>query len=485
MSDNAKMQIKRAKLIATLGPASSGTEKLMEFIAAGMNVARLNMSHGNHEQHKKTIVNVREASRRVGREVAILCDLQGPKLRVEQLNQPLLLQTGTEWLVGPSTEQSLHLPLIPTTYAQIARDCKAGMCILFDDGMLTAEVLDVHDDFVRVRIVQGGELKSNKGINLPDAEVSAPSFTEKDRADLRFGIEHGVDYFALSFVRCREDIEQIKAELQHHGSDIPVIAKIENQQAINNLDQILDAADVIMVARGDLGVEIGNHRVPLLQKRIINQCNLLGIPVITATQMLESMIQHPQPTRAEASDIANAIWDGTDAVMLSAETAAGAYAVRAIEVMSQIVCEAEKQPRQRPPLRSVEVADAGGAIMLAASLVAEKVHALHIVSVTQRGCSLRKLCQIRPQVSIIGVSNSLDVVRRMSLLWGVNPYFIDIDHESELDLEGELFARIKRDYSLQIGDKLVIARGEGEFFAKGNAHSLRVKEINSLGPVQK
>ncbi len=345
--------MRRTKIVCTIGPATSSEEQLERLMRAGMNVARLNFSHGIQEEHAAVIERIRRISARLGCPIAILQDLQGPKIRVGSLQdgQPIRLVDGAQVTITtrPVAGDS---QTIPTTYMHLPQDVKPGDRILLDDGLMELRVLDAGATDVRCQVVHGGLLKEHKGINLPGVAVSAPALTEKDRDDLRFGIMHGVDYVALSFVRRPEDVlearklvHQFQAESEAEGKhalvDIPLIAKLEKPEAVMQLNAILDVVDGVMVARGDLGVEMSPEKVPLIQKRVIARCNEMGLPVITATQMLESMVTNPRPTRAEVNDVFNAILDGTDAVMLSAETATGAYPIEAVQMMVCIALEAE------------------------------------------------------------------------------------------------------------------------------------------------
>ena len=473
---------RHAKIVATLGPASSSVEMIAALIMAGMNVARLNMSHGTHESHAALIKNIREASGKTGLEVAILLDLQGPKIRVDALPTPLQLQAGETWVIGTAnvrdTYPEYHGRFIPTTYERLVSDCRDGDRILFNDGAITTRAVARRNDLYEIQVEIGGELTSHKGINLPDSIVTTSSFTEKDQLDLAFGLKHHIDYAALSFVRKKEDVIHVKEAIDKQGTDIPVIAKIENSEGIKNISEIIDAAEVIMVARGDMGVEIGNHLVPTIQKQIINRCNQQGVPVITATQMLESMINSPVPTRAEASDVANAIWDGTDALMLSAETASGKYPVEAISMMGKIISEAEKSPKERPSLRNLDLARVDDAIMLAASLLAEKIGAKRILAVSEAGKSCLKITRYRPRVSILGISHRLEIVRKMCLYWGVSPFLLNNYQEDHPDLERYVINEVRERCQLIHGDRIVITRGSGKFFTSGGSNSVRVETIN-------
>lgn len=476
------MSTRRAKIIATVGPSSNSIETLEKLILAGMNAARVNMSHGTYEAHAQTIKNVREASKNVKREVAILLDLQGPKIRVDKLPVPLELKDGEVWVIGPShvKEQfpEYAANFIPTIYKNLVKDAHVGARILFDDGLLEAEAIEKDREVLKIKVIVGGTLKSNKGINLPYVKVSAPSFTDKDREDLIFGLEQGVDYVALSFVRTAQDVLEVKELLAKMKIQIPIISKVEKPEALDNIKEIIDASEAIMIARGDMGVEVGNHLVPLMQKKIIKLCNEIGKPVITATQMLESMITNSRPTRAEASDVANAVWDGTDIVMLSGETASGKYPVEAVAMMNQIVEEAEKAPKERPLLRNMEISGVDASVQVAASLLAEKVNARWIMSITQSGNSCQKMTRFRPKTRVLGVTNSIHVVRKMCLYWGVTPYFYEVGLEGGVEkLEEMMFETLKKKNATMNGDNIVVTVGEGKYFQQGTTNSIRVETV--------
>jgi len=472
---------RRAKIVATLGPSSNTVEKISELIEAGLNVARVNMSHGTHESHAKLIKTIREASSRVGREVAILIDLQGPKIRVDKLPENLELKSGEEWVIGQSSDMEKYPQYkdkyIPTIYDKLVEDCHDGARILFDDGLIIAEAIERDGGVYKIKVKVGGTLKSNKGINLPDCDVSAPSFTQKDHDDLMFAIYHDIDFIALSFVRKKEDIQQVKNLLHKLKLNIPIISKIEKPQAVDNIEEILEVTDAIMVARGDMGVEVGNHLVPSIQKRLITLCNERMKPVITATQMLESMTNNPTPTRAEASDVANAIWDGTCAVMLSGETASGAYPVETIRTMGEIIKEAEKTPRVRPLLRNIDLSSVNSSVMVAASMIAEKVGAKRILAMTESGHSCLKVSMFRPHTKVMGITSSLQTARRICLYWGVQPYLLAEYDEDNYSFRADVLNKVKIDRHLENGDKLVITRGDGKFFTGGSSNSVKVEII--------
>jgi len=479
--------MRKAKIVATLGPVSSSKEIIKELINVGLNVCRINMSHGTYEGHQTVIQNIRAASKETGYEVAILADLQGPKIRVDKLPEPLKLDKGTHWVIGPSKCKDLYPEYkdcyIPTIYEKLVDDCHDQARILFDDGLIQATALVRDRDVYKIEVTVGGTLKSNKGINLPDCDVSAPAFTDKDREDLMFALKEGVDYIALSFVRKKEDVLEVKHLLHSLKVNIPIISKIEKPQAINNLEDILAVTDAIMVARGDMGVELGNHLVPAAQKKIINMCNTRGIPVITATQMLESMTENPTPTRAEASDVANAIWDGTDAVMLSGETASGKYPIETIKMMDKIVQEAERTPKERPLLRYQDLSSITSSVMVAASMIAEKISAKRIVSVTETGSSCLKITQFRPSVQVLGITNSIKVARRMCLYWGVSPFIVTSEKHESPEFMKNILSEVKNRLKLKNGDKLVVTRGDGKFFSQGSSNSVKVEMIKDTPKV--
>jgi pyruvate kinase len=479
------MSIRRAKIIATIGPSSNTVEMLEKMIKAGMNAARINMSHGTYEAHEQSIKNIRQASRNVGREVAVLLDLQGPKIRVDKLPEPLQLNDGDIWVIGPSHVKDQYPEyvknFIPTIYKNLVKDAHVGARILFDDGLLEAEAIEKDRDVLKIKMIVGGVLKSNKGINLPYVKVSAPSFTEKDREDLIFGLKQGVDYVALSFVRTANDILEVKSLLHQMKVQIPIVSKVEKPEALDNMESIIQASDAIMIARGDMGVEVGNHLVPSIQKTMIKACNELGKPIITATQMLESMITNSRPTRAEASDVANAIWDGTDCVMLSGETASGKYPIEAIQIMGQIVEEAEKKPAERPLLRHMNITSVTASVQVAGSIVAEKVNARWIISITEGGNSCLKMTRFRPKTHVLGVTNSLNVIRKMCLYWGISPYYFNIHEDTDLTrLEGLMIDKLKSEDLVKLGDKVVVTVGDGKFFKQGTTNSIRVETIKDV-----
>jgi len=482
------MKVRRAKIVGTLGPSSNTVEMIEKLIKAGLNVARVNMSHGTHEGHAELIKNIRTASKNINREVGILIDLQGPKIRTDKLPNGLQLKAGDTWVIGQSKDYEKYPEYkdcyIPTIYDKLVDDCHDGARILFDDGKLMAKAVERDRDVYKIEVVLGGELKSNKGINLPDCDVSAPAFTEKDREDLMFALKHDIDFIALSFVRRREDIMEVKSLLHRLKMNIPIVSKIEKPQAVEHIDEILEVTDLIMVARGDMGVEVGNHLVPSIQKDLINKCNERMIPVITATQMLESMTDAPTPTRAEASDVANAVWDGTDAVMLSGESASGDYPVEAVQMMNDIIFEAEKKPKERPLLRHMDLSSVNSSLMVAASMIAEKVNAKRILALTEAGNSCLKISMFRPQTPVAAVTSSMRAARRVCMFWGVYPFVIKEYAEDVTGYQKAVLKEARERMDLHNGDKVVIARGDGRYFSKGNSNSVKVDIIKDAPAVE-
>ncbi|MGB1892339.1 MAG: pyruvate kinase [Candidatus Latescibacterota bacterium] len=417
--------MRRAKIVCTIGPASRSPDVLRALVDAGMDVARLNFSHGSHADHAAVVADLRRIADEAGRPLAILQDLQGPKIRLGTLQGGAVqLSTGARFVLT-TEEIEGDADRASTTYKALPSDVTQGDDILLSDGLLRLRVDGVNGEDITCTVVDGGHLRQRAGINLPGAELSVPSMTEKDLADLAFGVEQGVDWVALSFVRSAADVDALKAELARLQADAGVIAKLEKPQAIDALDDIVDAADAIMVARGDLGVEMSPERVPFIQKTIIRACAAAGKPVITATQMLESMIENPRPTRAEASDVANAVFDGTDAVMLSGETAMGAHPVHAVQMMHRIVSEAERnvaaQPEMRRRARREAALSFSDAIAEAAGQVAADTKAAAIVAFTQSGFSAKLIARSRPQTRIYAFTPHRRVQRRLCVHWGLEP----------------------------------------------------------------
>ena len=456
--------MRRAKIVATIGPASASQASLQQLIRAGIDVARLNFSHGTQEEHGRTIQDIRAAALAVGRPIAILQDLQGPRIRVGHLSTPVSVSAGQS--VTLSTEEDPPHGLIPVTYRHLPADVKPGDRILIDDGRIELLVEASSANAVNCRVVTPGMINSHKGMNLPGVTVSAPTLGEKDREDLIFGLAHGVDYVALSFVRQPEDLKEARAFIAKEGADIPLIAKIERPEAVARLEEILQVSDGIMIARGDLAIETSPEAVPWIQKRLIRACNQSRVPVITATEMLESMTQNRRPTRAEASDVANAVFDGTDALMLSEETAIGKYPVESVETMARIVEAAEAGAmspdrqilagKRRPP--TTVPASFAAATCAAGARAAEETGARVIVAFTESGTTARLLSKERPAVPIIAYTPYDAIRRRMALYWGVVPKAMRTIENTD-DLIHELERSLREDKLAEVGDRIVIVTG--------------------------
>ncbi len=468
------MNIRRTKIVATLGPATSSREQVAALIAAGLDVARVNASHGTPEQHASLIAATRAASAQAGKPVAVLLDLQGPRIRVGALAAPVVLVPGRTVCFAP--EGAAGAGDIPTTY-DLAADVREGTRILLADGLMELDVVAVRPPRVEARVKDGGELTSHKGINLPGVAVSAPALTEKDRADVAFALEHGVEYLALSFVRKAEDVAALRALLP---ATVRIVAKIEKDTALGDLERITDASDAVMVARGDLGVELSFELVPLAQKRVIRVAVEHRRPVITATQMLESMIHNPRPTRAEASDVANAILDGTDAVMLSAETAVGDHPTGAVEAMDRIIRAVEGDAHWRPGPEWLDGrADAPArtehAVAAAAVAAAKMLRAPVIVTFTKSGFSARMVAASRPAVPILAVTDNGPTFRQLALVWGVIPMLADGPPQYDAMLDAAR-GRILEQGLAKRGDRVVVTAGV-PFDVPGTTNLVKVEEV--------
>ena len=430
---------RKAKIVATIGPASDSEDMLEKLILAGMNVARLNFSHGTHEEHAANIEKIRRLSKKLGRSVGILQDLQGPKIRVGDLDAPLQLEAGEEvCFYATGTEApNTHEKNIPVDFHELFETVHAGDSMLLDDGHLTMRVLTVHACSLQAVAVVGGTLTSHKGINLPGVQLRISGYTSKDKADLEFGVSQGVDAVAVSFVRTAEDVIEVREEMERFAKGYPapmLIAKLERPEAIDNIDAILAAVDGVMVARGDLGVEMPPERVPVLQKMIIQKANAQAKIVITATQMLESMIYNPLPTRAEASDIANAIFDGTDSVMLSAESAAGKYPIRSVEMMERIILEAESHNSEWGTVidRRLGLGRGDAASMSrAARELANDKDVTAVAVFTSQGSTAWLVSKIRPTKRILAFTPVEMTYRKLSFLWGVYPQLVPFANSLE------------------------------------------------------
>jgi len=440
---------------------------------AGLNVARINFSHGTHAQHAATIALIRDVANSMGRPVAILGDLQGPRIRIGDLPAPRMLGDGSDIVLVPEHQEQGDE--IPVTYAGLADDVHVGDRILINDGLIDVVVLDIVKPRVFARVLHGGELTSHKGMNLPGVQVSAPSITDKDREDITFAVEQDLEYLALSFVRRAQDIAELRGLIP---KSMLVVAKIEKDSALENIETIVRASDGVMVARGDLGVELPFEEVPYAQKRIIALCNRLGRPVITATQMLESMITHPRPTRAEASDVANAILDGTDAVMLSAETATGLYPRLAVEAMNRIISEIESTPQQwrrDERVRSDTAVSTEFAIAAAGAAAVGMLNAPALIVFTKSGFSARIVASHRPSVPILVLTDIPRTFRQLALVWGVIPELVPhcntYDEMVRLALEA-----VQRQGLARAGQRVVVTAGV-PFDVPGTTNLLKVETV--------
>jgi len=455
--------MRRAKIVCTLGPSTQSKNAIEALAQSGMNVARLNFSHGDHTSHGSLIKKIRAVERKTGKHIAILQDLQGIKIRVGRLlDGRVFLEKGkpVEVLTGSDTGDGGRIFI---DYPWLVRDARPGDTILLDDGLIRLEVQKVAGDSMSTIVAEGGILKERKGVNLPRMKVSAPFFTKKDRADLEFGIEMGVDFVALSFVRSAKDVRAVKRWLRSRGVSIPLIAKIEKEEAINDIDAILDEADGIMVARGDLGVELPLEEVPMFQKILIGKANEKRKIVITATQMLESMTHHSRPTRAETTDVANAVLDGTDGLMLSGETAAGRYPFEAVAVMDRIISFTEERARlkHRGAYRRAQagvISDFPEAMAKAAAGAAEEIGAKCIVAFTMSGFTARLISKFKPSLPIVALSPDESVVRRMNLYWGVIPYDVKKLSNTDRMIEEVDRSLVEAGFA-KTGDTIVIVAG--------------------------
>jgi pyruvate kinase len=425
-----KQPLAKVKIVCTLGPASATPETLRAMISAGMDVARINFSHGTHEEHRKTLQTLRDAAGATGEPLTVIQDLQGPKIRVGEFKTPSVNLNANDPVTITTTEMLGTAAKFSTTYTHLVKDVKNGDRILIDDGKIELRVTGVKKHDVNCKVVTGGILSSHKGINLPGVAVSAPSLTDKDKEDMQFAFEYDVDYVALSFVRRAHDIASLRdfiIENGPRGRRIPIIAKIEKPEAIADIDAIVAEADAIMVARGDLGVEMATEDVPLLQKMIVRKCNVVGKPVIIATQMLETMIDNPRPTRAEASDVANAVFDGTDAVMLSGETSVGKYPVQVVQMMDRIIRKAEEQGSHLDGFNPDWIPSTHQYDPLARSacLLADYVQATTIVALTHSGTTAAHIAKFRPPAHIIAVTDREKIMRRLNLVWGIRGMIVE------------------------------------------------------------
>lgn len=470
----------RTKIVCTIGPATSSVERVEALVAAGLDMARINMSHGSHEDHRLAVERIREAAAEAGRPVPILVDLSGPKIRVGMLDEPIDLVEGERVVIAP--EDDAGPGEIPTGYDGLAADVEPGQQVLLDDGLLELRCVETDGRRARFEVVRGGLLKSRKGINLPDVDVNVPSLTEKDELDLQFGLDIGAEYISLSFVRKGADMADLRSRVRGRAL---LVAKIEKAQALANIGEILAESDAVMVARGDLGVELPFEKVPLAQKRVIQMANFYGRPVITATQMLESMIESPRPTRAEASDVANAILDGTDCVMLSGETAVGEYPIQAVEALRRIAGEIETSgvleygPRYLTAMPDDEVRGASRrehAVAAATVDAARQLHTPALITITRSGFSARLVSSYRPSAPIFAVCTDPVTFSQLAAVWGVNPILAteeEVSYQSLTDFGKRMVVEAGLG---RVGDVVVVTAGY-PFHMAGTTNTMRVEEL--------
>jgi pyruvate kinase len=452
------LPLRRTKIVFTLGPASQSEEMLEKLILAGADVARLNMAHGNHEWTRAVIRRIRAVSKKVGREIAIMMDIKGPEIRTGDVDSPIELKVGEtfDFTVRPGDREGVEIRSVNVNYKDIVNDINIGDIVLVDSGLMRFEVLDKHDNHIRCKVLTPGALSSRRHINLPGVKVNLPSFTEKDRLDTLMGIEEGIDFVALSFVREAKDIVQLRQFLCDHGSKAKIIAKIEDQTAIANLEDIIKETDALMVARGDLGIECPLEDLPVIQRRAVKSCLANGKPVIIATHTLESMISSPVPTRAEITDVANAVYEKADCVMLSGETTVGKYPLECVQVLDRIARRIE----QEGPFVFAESAYAQGdklKLLQSAVLLAHQIPNSTLLTFTRQGNMAAGIAALRPaQAAIIAMTNSVDTLRQLRLLRSVEPIFLNHETDPNQTIENAV-ALLKSTGRIQAGDKLIVA----------------------------
>ena len=469
---------RRTKIVATIGPATESPENIAKLIKAGATTFRLNFSHGDHSEHQKRIRTIREVSKELGVYIGILQDLQGPKIRLGRFKEgPIILKTG-ETFALTSNQIDCNQEIATVTYKRLTEEVHLASRILLDDGRVEMKVIKIQEETKTLlcEVIVGGVLSNNKGVNFPDVQLSVKALTDKDRKDLQFGLDQGVDWIALSFVRNPQDMKEIKNLIRDQGKDTPVVAKIEKFEAIDQMDALLPLCDGVMVARGDLGVEMPAEEVPLLQKDLIRKANSLGIPIITATQMLDSMAGSPRPTRAEVSDVANAILDGTDAVMLSNETAVGDYPIEAVSTMATIAKRIERDYPQRPIDSHLE-STIPNAISAAVSSIASQLTAEAILPLTKSGATAHNVSKFRPATPILAITSELSVARRLQLAWGVTP--IVISNQESTGKTFEMAIEVSKDKGFLKDGDLVVETAGTISGVSGSTDLIKVAIVNS------
>jgi pyruvate kinase len=468
-----KRIMRRAKIVCTLGPAVSG--RMRELVDAGMDVARFNLSHGSYAEHEERYREVRKAGEESGKAVGVLVDLQGPKIRLGRFaSGPVTLKDGDVFTITTEDVPG-DAQLVSTTYAGLPGDCRVGDSILVDDGKVALRVTAVEPPRVVTRVEIGGEVSNNKGLNLPGVAVSVPAMSEKDEADLRWGLQVGADLIALSFVRSAADVDDVRRIMAEEGRQVPVIAKVEKPQAVDNLEEIVRAFDGIMVARGDLGVELPLDQVPMVQKRAVELARRAAKPVIVATQVLDSMIQLPRPTRAEASDCANAVLDGADAIMLSGETSVGKYPLEAVRTMSKIIETTETQALDKIQPLGTRPSTKGGAVTYAAATVGELLDVDYLVAFTQSGDSARRMSRLRSRIPLVAFTPEPSVRSQLALTWGVETFLTDFVNSTD-EMVSQVEAELISSGRCRPGDRVVIVAGS----PPGVPGSLNTMRVHTL-----
>jgi pyruvate kinase len=469
--------MRRAKIVATLGPASSSYENLRAIIEAGVDVARMNLSHGSYDVHEQIYKDVRKAASDVGKSVGVFVDLQGPKIRLTKFKDgPVFLEKGATFKITID-EIDGDVNICGTTFKGLPGDVKVGDFLLIDDGKVKLRAVEVTDNTVTTEVEIPGQVSNNKGINLPGVAVNVPALSEKDEDDLRWALKLGVDMIALSFVRNASDIERVHEIMREEGRKIPVIAKIEKPQAVENLEEIIDAFDAIMVARGDLGVELPLEQVPLVQKRAVELARRWAKPVIVATQMLESMISASIPTRAETSDVANAVLDGADALMLSGETSVGSFPVETVATMAKIIQSTEENGLSRIPDLGTKPHTQGGAVSFAAMEIAELLGSKFVCVFTEGGDSLRRISRLRSAVPVLSFTPNVQTARELSLVWGAQTYIVPKVQHTDAMFE-QVDKSVLEEGMCKIGDEVVVVAGTPPGVS-GSTNTLRVHKVGT------
>lgn len=475
--------MKKTKIVCTIGPASESEEMLSSLMETGMNVCRLNFSHGDHDEHLQRIKNIKKVREKLGLHTAIMLDTKGPEIRIGKFKDGMVvnLKSGDKFTI--TTRDIIgDENIVSVSYKDLPNDLEEGNRILIDDGLVELVVNEIDDTEIYTTVVNYGELKDRKGLNAPSIKINLPALTEKDISDIKFGVENGIDYIAASFIRKADDVLAIREVLEEcGGEDVHIISKIESDEGVENIDEIIEVSDGIMVARGDLGVEVSNEKVPLVQKDLIRKCNLLGKPVITATQMLDSMIRNPRPTRAEINDVANAILDGSDAIMLSGETAAGKYPLEAVETMNRVSLHIENSVDYKNAVKlkkEREENNVTNAISHSVSTIARNLNANAILAATTSGATARAISKYRPETQIIATTHNERVARKLSLVWGVEPIHTKKFEQTDQLVDNAISEALKSDY-IKEGDLIVLSAGI-PVSTPGSTNMIKVHTVASV-----